>query len=106
MSNSKKIALTQASFGSRVAEDEVESLHEYFVETEQWRRLFAGEVDIIFGAKGAGKSALYSLLVSQKEELRLGRRTLFMPAENPRGTPIFRDLVPNPPASEEEFRGL
>lgn len=106
MSNGKKEALMQANFGSRVAEDEVDSLHEYFVETEQWRKLLAGEVDIVFGAKGAGKSALYSLLVTQKEMLRLGRRTMFLPAENPRGTPAFRDLVLNPPASEEEFRGL
>lgn len=48
------MALMLASFGSRVAEEEVESLHEYFVETEQWRRLLAGEVDIVFGSKGAG----------------------------------------------------
>jgi hypothetical protein len=106
MSSAKHDTLMTAGFGSRVAEDEGESLHEYFVETEQWRKLFAGNVDIVFGAKGAGKSALYSLLVSQKEALRLGRRTVFVAAENPRGTPAFRDLVPNPPASEEEFRGL
>jgi hypothetical protein len=99
-------ALRLADFGGRVAEDEVESLHGYFVETEQWRKLFAGEVDIVFGSKGAGKSALYSLLVSQKDVLRLGRRTVFVAAENPRGTPAFRDLVMAPPASEEEFRGL
>ncbi|MHB8472038.1 MAG: P-loop ATPase, Sll1717 family [Gammaproteobacteria bacterium] len=106
MSNERENALMQADFGSRVAEDEVDRLHEYFVETEQWRKLIAGDVDIVFGAKGAGKSALYSLLVSQKDVLRLGRRTVFVAAENPRGTPAFRDIVPNPPASEEEFRGL
>ncbi|KAF0163162.1 MAG: hypothetical protein FD157_3325 [Rhodocyclaceae bacterium] len=106
MSNGKQAALTEAYFGSRVAEDELESLRGYFVETDQWRRLLRGSVDIVFGAKGAGKSALYSLLVGKQEELRLGRRTLFLPAENPRGTPAFRDIVPDPPASEEEFRGL
>ena len=56
-----------ATFGSRVAEDEGEGLLSYFVETEQWRKLIAGDVDIVYGAKGAGKSALYSLLVGQKE---------------------------------------
>lgn len=102
----RKDVLTKAEFGSRIAEEEVDELHSYFVETEQWRKLLAGDVDIVFGAKGAGKSALYSLLVAQKEKLRLGRRTLFLAAENPRGTPAFRDLASDPPASEEEFRGL
>lgn len=63
-------------------------------------------MDIVFGAKGAGKSALYSLLVAQKDRLRLGRRTIFLAAENPRGTPAFRDLTTAPPLSEEQFRGL
>jgi hypothetical protein len=63
----KKQTLTSATFGSRVAEDETDGLHSYFVETEQWRKLVAGDIDIVFGAKGAGQSALYSLLISQKE---------------------------------------
>ena len=66
----------------------------------------AGDVDIVFGAKGSGKSALYSLLTAKKEEFRLGRRTIFLQAENPRGTPAFRDLTTAPPLSEEHFRGL
>src|SRR6266581_6127760 len=102
----QKNVLTQAEFGSRIAEDEVDELHSYFVETEQWRKVLAGDVDIVFGAKGAGKSALYSLLVAQKEKLRLGRRTVFIAAENPRGTPAFRDLTTEPPLSEEHFRAL
>ncbi|RKE24332.1 hypothetical protein B0G76_8214 [Paraburkholderia sp. BL23I1N1] len=102
----RKDVLAGAGFGSRIAEDEGDHLHSYFVETDQWRRLLSGEVDIVFGAKGAGKSALYSLLVAKKDELRLGRRTLFLAAENPRGTPAFRDLTAEPPLSEEQFRGL
>lgn len=98
--------LIKAEFGSRIAEDEVDELHSYFVETEQWRKILAGDVDIVFGSKGAGKSALYSLLVAQKEKLRLGRRTVFIAAENPRGTPAFRDLTTEPPLTEEHFRGL
>lgn len=98
--------LANAGFGSRIAEEEVDNLHSYFVETDQWKKLLSGEVDVIFGAKGAGKSALYSLLVAKKDELRLGRRTLFLAAENPRGTPAFRDLTAEPPLTEEQFRGL
>lgn len=103
---SRKDALIDAVFGSRIAEDEVDELHSYFVETEQWRKVLAGEVDVVFGAKGSGKSALYSLLVAQKEKLRLGRRTMFLAAENPRGAPAFRDLTSVPPLDEEQFRGL
>lgn len=106
MANGKLTALMDARLGSRVAEDEVDSLYQYFVETEQWRKLYAGDVDIVFGAKGSGKSALYSLLVSKKDLLRLGHRTVFLAAENPRGTPAFSDVVANPPVSEEAFRGL
>jgi hypothetical protein len=98
--------LTNAEFGSRIAEDEVDELHFYFVETEQWRKIMAGDVDIVFGAKGSGKSALYSLLLAEKEKFRLGRRTIFLAAENPRGTPAFRDLVTAPPLAEENFRAL
>jgi len=103
---SRQAILTAAVFGSRIAEEELDRLQDYFVETEQWRKLIAGDVDIVFGAKGSGKSALYSLLVARKEEFRLGRRTLFLAAENPRGTPAFRDLTTAPPLSEENFRGL
>ena len=67
--------LSKASFGNRIAEEEIDHLQSYFVETEQWRKVLSGDVDIVFGAKGSGKSALYSLLVAQKEQLRLGRRT-------------------------------
>jgi hypothetical protein len=103
---SKQEILINAHFGSRIAEDEADELQSYFVETEQWRKVLAGDADIIFGAKGAGKSALYSLLVAKKEELRQGRRTVFIAAENPRGTPAFRDLTTEPPLTEEHFRAL
>jgi hypothetical protein len=65
----RKDLLTQISFGARVAEDETSELASYFVETDQWGRLFRGEVDIIKGEKGAGKSAIYSLLVAKAGDL-------------------------------------
>ncbi|HEY4428989.1 MAG TPA: hypothetical protein VGN08_12360 [Solirubrobacteraceae bacterium] len=101
----KRDALERASFGERIAEDEVEELARYFVETDQWRRLFSGERDIVYGPKGAGKSALYSLLVQKADEL-FDRGILVVPAENPNGTPAFRDVVAEPPTSEAEFVAL
>lgn len=75
------------------------------MQTEQWRQLFAGEVDIVYGFKGTGKSALYSTLLDRKSEL-FDRGILMIAGEDVRGTPVFRDLVDDPPASEQEFRNL
>lgn len=104
-STSKRDILDRVSFGKRIAEDEVDELAQYFVETDQWRRIFAGDVDIVFGDKGAGKSAIYSLLVSRADVL-FDRGIVLVPAEKPRGAPAFKDLVVDPPASQQEFIGL
>lgn len=97
--------LQPITFGQRVAEEEMELLLEYFVETDHWIRLFSDEVDVVYGPKGAGKSALYSLLVGRKTEL-FDRGILISVAENPRGATAFRSLVTDPPASEREFNAL
>lgn len=102
---SKRDVISLTTFGKRVAEEELEELTSYFVETEQWKRLFSGNVDVVYGAKGSGKSAAYSLLISRQKEL-LNRGIVVIPAENPRGAPAFKDLVEDPPTSETEFRGL
>lgn len=101
----KREVLEALSFGQRIAEEEVEQLSSYFVETDLWRRIFAGEVDIVYGAKGSGKSAIYSLLLGRAATLR-ARRVAVLAAENPRGAPVFKDLVADPPTDENEFRGL
>ncbi len=101
----KQDILANTSFGERVAEEESEELASYFVETDQFLRVFSGKVDIIYGAKGSGKSAIYSLIVRRAGELaELGIRVI--PAENPRGATVFGDLVADPPTTENELRGL
>jgi hypothetical protein len=97
--------LRNTSFGQRVAEDEVDALASYFVETDHWSRLYKGDIDIVYGTKGAGKSALYALLLSKSGEL-FDKNILLVAAENPRGDPAFRDLLPDPPATEREFVSL
>lgn len=97
--------LRPVTFGQRVAEDEGEHLSAYFVETDHWQRLLSDQVDIVYGPKGAGKSALYSLLVARSGNL-FDRNVLLAPAENPRGATAFRALVTDPPASEREFIAL
>lgn len=102
---SKLDVLKKISFGQRVAEDEVAELARYFVETDQWTRILGGEVDIIRGEKGAGKSAIYSLLIMKTDDL-FDRKTLLVPGEKPRGTPVFSSIISNPPINETEFVAL
>jgi len=96
--------LQDVNFGQRIAEEDNE-LEAYFVETNQWRRLVKGEIDIIYGPKGAGKSAFYFLLLKKREEMRR-RGTILIAGENPRGATAFQDLATDPPASELEFSGI
>jgi len=97
--------LKQVSFGARVAEEETNELASYFVETDQWNRIARGEIDVIRGDKGAGKSAIYSLLMNKADEF-FDKNILLAAAEKPRGTPVFKDLVADPPTSEVEFVAL
>ena len=63
--------LKSISFGARVAEEEITELAKYFVETDQWSRMINGEIDIVRGDKGAGKSAIYSLLITREPLAKL-----------------------------------
>lgn len=105
MPNDKLVVLRAARFGQRVAEDETQDLSTYFVETDQWRRLYEGSIDVVYGTKGAGKSALYSLLISRKNEL-FDRNIFLIAAENPRGQPAFSNLLVDPPPTERHFVAL
>lgn len=80
------------SFGSRVAEDEKDGLSSYFVETETWRKVRQGEVDVVLAPKGSGKSAIYSMLVSSADDL-FDEGILLAPGENMTGAPAFAALA-------------
>src|SRR6266496_5228055 len=97
--------LKTISFGQRVAEDETAALAGYFVETDQWERTLKGEIDVVRGEKGSGKSAIYSLLIARADEL-FDKGILLTTGENPRGATVFQDLVAEPPTSEQEFVSL
>src|SRR5687768_8526063 len=94
--------LKSLSFGAQVAEEETSELANYFVETDQWLRIYNGEIDVVRGPKGAGKSAIYSLLTAKADEF-FDKRILLVSAERPRGTPVFKDLETDPPTSEIQF---
>jgi hypothetical protein len=94
--------LKRLSFGTQVAEDETTDLASYFVETHQWTKIATGEIDIVRGDKGAGKSAIYSLLIERTLEF-FDNGIIIIGAENPRGATVFKDLVADPPLSERNF---
>jgi ABC-type multidrug transport system fused ATPase/permease subunit len=99
---SKKQALRQLNFGNQVAEEERDVLRDYFVKTQAWDKIVGGEIDIVYGPKGSGKSALYVLLQDETNDL-FDRGVLLVSGENPRGTPAFKDLVSEPPTTERDF---
>lgn len=101
----KHEALEALDFGARVAEEEREGLADYFVETDQWQKVVSGQVDVVFGPKGAGKSAIYTSLMN-RESVLANEGILLVTAEKPRGTTVFRGLVADPPTGEVEFTSI
>lgn len=101
----KSEILKNISIGSRVAELELEGLKQYFLKTYLWEQILKGDIDIVFGSKGSGKSAIYSYMSTLEYEF-MGEDVLLAPAENPRGAVAFRDLYINPPADEFEFKSI
>jgi hypothetical protein len=101
----KQDVLREANFGKRIAEEEIDALAAYFVETNLYSRILRGDVDVIYGPKGSGKSAIYFSLLQAADAL-LERGIIVKSGENPRGAPAFKDLIADPPASEQEFLSL
>ena len=56
-----KDLLRKLDLGNSVAEFDSD-LRSYFVETQTFRALVKGDVDIVAGDKGTGKTALYKVL--------------------------------------------
>lgn len=98
----KRDVLSALSFGARVAEDEREGLADYFIETDQWNKVISGDVDVVFGPKGAGKSAIYTSLMN-RDDVLADQGILLITAEKPRGNTVFQGLVAEPPTAEIEF---
>lgn len=101
----KKNLLGSLEIGTGVAEQERDELQKYFIETDFWTRFQAGSVDIVFGQKGAGKSAIYVLIQQTVNELSENKIDCIF-AENPQGDPAFNQLEADPPTPEENLRDL
>jgi hypothetical protein len=102
---SKKGVLHDLSFGNQIAEEEKDTLKDYFVQTSSWQKILRGEIDVIYGPKGAGKSAIY-VLIQDYADFLFDKNVFLVSAENIRGDPAFKSLTLDPPTSEREFTNL
>src|SRR5262249_18852874 len=55
---SSKSALQRLTLGAEAAENEFQTLEDYFVETAEFLKTARGEVRIVAGRKGSGKTAI------------------------------------------------
>ncbi len=62
--------LEQLNLGASSAENEFRELGNYYLETDEFRRVFRGEIRVVTGRKGAGKTALF---VQVRDHLRSER---------------------------------
>jgi hypothetical protein len=58
--------LTSLSIGDPTAENEMATLSEYYIKTHEYQRALRGEVNLIVGRKGSGKTALFVQLRDTK----------------------------------------
>lgn len=55
----QKSALQKLTLGSSAAENEFRTLSNYFVETAEFHRTTRGEINVVAGRKGSGKTAIF-----------------------------------------------
>lgn len=61
-------ALASLSIGDPAAENEMQRLAEYYVETDAFGKALRGEVNLVVGRKGMGKTALFSQIRDRVRE--------------------------------------
>lgn len=98
----KKEIIDSLNFGESVAELEAEKLRDYFLQTDFWNSVRQGKTDVVYGPKGSGKSAIYTSLVNDIDDL-FDESILVSLGENPKGNTAFSNLTNDPPTSESEF---
>jgi hypothetical protein len=89
--------------GGDVAEFD-ERLSNYFVETSSFRDIVMDKADLILGAKGSGKSAIFKHLANRDADIPELNDVDVIPAFNVQGSVIFRRLSEAPPVSEPAYR--
>ena len=65
--------LTRLSVGDPTAENEMTTLGDYFLATDEYQRALRGEVNLVVGRKGSGKTALF---VRLRDTIRATRKNI------------------------------
>ncbi len=94
--------LRTLDLGNSIAEFD-EALESYFVETEIFRQLVAGSIDIVAGDKGTGKTALFRILHRRYALLAELDNVEVVPAFNITGNPIFQRINEGEVLSEGQY---
>lgn len=66
-------ALQSLRIGDPTAENEMSTLSEYYLQTDEFRRTLRGEVNLVVGRKGAGKTALF---IQVRDQIRSDKRNI------------------------------
>ncbi len=101
----KKQILESIDIGSRVAEDEQNKLKKYFIKTHAFKELDEDKVDILYGPKGTGKSAIYLHMMENIQDYEK-KGIKIIQAENIRGDTAFRSVIVDPPTDENTFKNI
>lgn len=70
-----KTFLAKLNLGASAAENEMLELGNYYLETDEYRRVLRGEVQVVAGRKGAGKTALFAQV---RNRLRQNKQTIVL----------------------------
>jgi hypothetical protein len=83
--------IAQLKLGTSAAENEMLELSDYFLETDEYQRTLRGEVQIVTGRKGSGKTALFAQI---RNKLREDTRIVVLDLK-PEGFQLlkFKELV-------------
>jgi hypothetical protein len=90
------------NLGNSVAEHDTD-LKSHFVETQAFRALVSGDIDVVAGDKGTGKTALFTVLRERQRAYKSLRDVEILPAFNPVGNPIFQRLAQVPILAEGAY---
>ncbi|NUY32982.1 hypothetical protein F0160_21075 [Paraburkholderia sp. JPY303] len=68
-------SLQNLTFGDPTAENEMTTLSDYYMQTDQFNRALRGEVNLVVGRKGSGKTALFLQL---RDRIRSDKRNVMV----------------------------
>ncbi|MCA9994637.1 MAG: hypothetical protein KDE56_02745 [Anaerolineales bacterium] len=88
----KLTALQELNFGRVVAEQD-DLLKSCFIPHVALTETVNERVDIVLGAKGSGKSAIWVELFQNQDRYPQLSKVIISPATNPKGDPEFRDVL-------------